>query len=213
MRSATTSPVTVLLMASVIGCGDGKTKTSADGDKTPDIIGLTAGVEAGQQWQGNLLKFCWCPPGRFTMGSPKNEKDRSVNEDQVSVTLTRGFWLGTYEVTQAQWNSVMKTRPWKGEDYVKEGDDYAASYISWEDAVKFCVELTKQDRLSGKLPAGWTYRLPTEAQWEYACRAGSKTQYGFGDDDSRLGNYGWYGGPCTPRSFARRRPPRSSRGS
>ncbi len=138
------------------------------------------------------MKFCWCPKGKFVMGSPKNEKDRYDDEDQVSVTLTRGFWLGTYEVTQAQWKSMMGTTPWAGKIYEKEGDDYAASYISWEDAMKFCVELMNQDRLSGKLPADWSYRLPTEAQWEYACRAGTKTRYSFGDNDSRLGDYAWY---------------------
>jgi len=157
-------------------------------------VEIFAGAKPGQAWDGNALKmkFCWCPPGRFTMGSPKNEEGRYSDEDQVSVTLTRGFWLGKYEVTQAQWKSVMKTTLWKGEIYVKEGDDYAATYISWEDAVKYCAELTKQDRLSGKLPSGWEYRLPTESQWEYACRAGSKTRYGFGDDDTRLGDYAWY---------------------
>ncbi len=152
------------------------------------------GEKPGQEWSGNGLKmkFCWCPLGRFTMGSPKNEKDRYDDEDQVSVTLTRGFWLGRYEVTQSQWKSVMKTTPWKGEVFVNEGADFPATYVSWEDAVKFCSELTKQDRLSGKLLADWEYRLQTESQWEYACRAGSKARYGFGDDDTRLGDYGWY---------------------
>jgi len=207
MRSATTSLVAAFLMASVVGCGDGKTKTP-DGDdvgeKTPDslrkrpekaadVTDLTTAVTAGQEWDNGLkMRFCWCPAGKFAMGSPKNEKDRYDDEDQVSVTLTRGFWLGKYEVTQAQWKSVMKTTPWKGEYSVKEGADYAATYMSWEDAVKFCSEITKQDRLSGKLPAGWEYRLPTEAQWEYACRAGSRTRYSFGDDESRLGDYAWY---------------------
>jgi len=200
MRRATKTIVAAFIMASVVGCGDGKTKatadggktkTPADGEKTPGISDLFAGVAAGQQWDDNGLKmkFCWCPAGKFTMGSPKHGRG---GEAQVSVTLTRGFWLGKYEVTQAQWKSVMKTTPWKGDKYVKEGDDYAASHISWEDAVKFCAELTKQDRLSGKLPSGWSYRLPTEAQWEYACRADSKTRYSFGDDDSLLGDYAWY---------------------
>jgi len=158
-------------------------------------VEIFAGTKAGQAWSGNglTMKFCWCPAGRFTMGSPKNEKYRDDDEDQVSVTLSRGFWLGKYEVTQGEWEKLMKTTPWAGKTYVKEGGDYAASYISWEDAVKFCVTLTKQDRLSGKLPAGWSYRLPTEAQWEYACRAGTRTRYSFGDDASGLGDYGWYG--------------------
>ena len=87
------------------------------------------------------------------------------------MTLSRGFWLGKYEVTQSEWKSVMGMQPWKGKSYVKEGSDYAATYVSWEDVTKFCVKLTKKERSAGRLPAGWAYRLPTGAQWEYACRA------------------------------------------
>ncbi len=116
------------------------------------------------------------------MGSPKDDKERSSTEDQVQVTLTTGFWLGQYEVTQAEWRRIMQTAPWSGQDSVKEGDEYSASYISWGGATIFCEKLTKQERAAGRLPAEWEYTLPTEAQWEYACRAGTTFRFSFGDD-------------------------------
>ena len=140
------------------------------------------------------MKFCWCPPGEFTMGSPREEPDRATDgsEDQVQVKLSKGFRLGKYEVTQAQWKRVMDSQPWSGKGYVKEGDDCPASYVSWEDATKFCEELTRQERAAGRLPADWEYRLPTEAQWEYACRAGGTKRFHFGDDESELRAYAWF---------------------
>jgi len=104
--------------------------------------------------------------------------------DSPSVTLTRSFHLGRTEVTQGQWKAVMGTTPWKGKEFVKEGDDYAATYVSWEDAVEFCRKLSAKE--------GVEYRLPTEAEWEYACRAGTTTAWSFGDDESQLGEYAWY---------------------
>ena len=180
--------VLACLTLAVALAANGKTMAQAPAGKS------FVGVKSGQEWNDNSLKmkFCWCMPGKFTMGSPKEEKESWGNEDQVSVTLTRGFWLGKYEATQAQWKAVIGTQPWAGKRYVKEGDDYPVTYVSWEDAVKFCAELTKKDRLSGKLPVNWEYQLPTEAQWEYACRAGSKTRFSFGDEDSRLGDYAWF---------------------
>jgi formylglycine-generating enzyme required for sulfatase activity len=147
-------------------------------------------------------KLVWIPPGDFTMGSPKNEEDRlekeqNDNEGQVQVTLTKGFWLGQHETTQAEWQRVMQTTPWtpwSGNGNVKAGDDYPASYVSWDDAMKFCEKLTETERSAGRLPAGWKYTLPTEAQWEYACRAGTTTRFSFGDDQSDLNHYGWWGG-------------------
>jgi formylglycine-generating enzyme required for sulfatase activity len=126
------------------------------------------------------------------MGSPKNEKERRDNENQVQVTLTKGFWLGQHEVTQAEWQRVMQTTPWRGNNYVKVGEEYPATYVSWDDAIKFCQKLTEQERAANRLPRGWKYTLPTEAQWEYACRAGTKSQFSFGDDDSNLGDYAWF---------------------
>ena len=144
------------------------------------------------------MELVLIPPGEFTMGSPKSEKDRDKDEDQVSVTLTKGFWLGKYEVTQGQWKQVMGTTPWKEngkvKDYVKEGDDYPATYLRWDDAVKFLDKFTRQERAAGRLPAGQKYTLPTEAQWEHACRAGSKTttRFSFGNDESALNDYAWF---------------------
>ena len=126
------------------------------------------------------------------MGSPATEADRVGNEDQVDVTLTQGFWLGKYEVTQREYRDVMGSEPWKGKTEVKEGDQIAATYVNWDDAVAFCGKLTASERVSDRLPADWKYTLPTEAQWEYACRAGTTTAYSFGDSGSALGQYGWF---------------------
>ena len=124
------------------------------------------------------------PAGEFVMGSPKTESGRRNVEVQHPVTLTKPFLLGVHEVTQGQWQAVMGTTPWKGKQYVKEGDDYPATYVSWNDAVEFCRKLSEKE--------GLEYRLPTEAEWEYACRAGTTTAYSFGDDASELGEYAWY---------------------
>jgi formylglycine-generating enzyme required for sulfatase activity len=154
--------------------------------------GTFAGTRAGQLRDANGLKLVWIPPGDFTMGSPKDEKDRSDDEGPVNVKLTRGFWLGQHEVTQAEWQRVMQTTPWSSKDHVKEGDDYPATYLSWDDAMKYCEKLTEQERSARRLPPGWRYTLPTEAQWEYACRAGSRSRFSFGDDESELGEYAWF---------------------
>jgi uncharacterized protein (TIGR02996 family) len=131
-------------------------------------------------------------PGEFVMGSPEDEEGRLDSENQVEVRLTQGFWLGKYTVTQAEWEQVMGTRPWEGEGYVREAPDGPATCVSWEDAMNFCRKLTEQERQSGRLPDQLRYTLPTEAQREYACRAGTTTAYSFGDDDSQLGDYAWF---------------------
>jgi len=131
------------------------------------------------------MKLALIPAGEFMMGSPESEEGRNGDEGpQHRVRITRAFYLGTTEVTQGQWESVMGTKPWSGKFYVKEGSDYAATYVGWEDAVKFCRKLSAKE--------GKEYRLPTEAEWEYACRAGTTTAYHFGADASRLGDYAWY---------------------
>jgi formylglycine-generating enzyme required for sulfatase activity len=153
-----------------------------------------AGTQASQPRDDNILKtkLVWIQPGEFTMGSPKDEKDRRKDEDQVHVTLTKGFWLGQHEVTQSEWQHVMQTTPWRSANNVKEGNDIPATYVSWDDAMKFCETLTNQEHIASRLPQGWKYTLPTEAQWEYAGRAGAKSRFSFGDDESELGNNAWF---------------------
>jgi formylglycine-generating enzyme required for sulfatase activity len=160
-----------------------------------------AGTKAGQQIADNVLltSLVWVPPGTFLMGSPPTEPGHRANEGPVEVTLTAGFWLGKYEVTQSEWENMMHTTPWRGKKDVLEGDNYPASCISWDDAMKFCERLTRYERGEGRLPAGWKYTLPTEAQWEYACRAGTTTAFSFGDDAALIGDYGWYDGNTVRR--------------
>ena len=133
------------------------------------------------------------PAGKFTMGSPEDEKDHQEDEAQVSVTLTKPFGLGKTEVTQGQWKSVMGTEPWKGQQLVQADKDCPATFVSYFDAVEFCEKLTDLERKSGKLKANEEYRLPSEAQWEYACRAGTTTAFSFGDE-SKLSSHAWWGG-------------------
>ncbi len=158
------------------------------------------GTEAGDLWSENSLKmaFRWCPAGAFLMGSPEDERLRGSGELQHRVGLTRGFWLGQYEVTQSEYESVMGTNPSyfssssKGSSQVADQDTsvFPVESVSWEDAVAFCRKLTEQDRRTGTLPLGWEYRLPTEAQWEYACRAGTSTATSFGSSlSSRQANF------------------------
>ena len=134
------------------------------------------------------------PAGRFTMGSPKSEMDHQDAEAQVAVTLTKPFELSKTEVTQGQWKSVMDTEPWNGQGNVQADKDCPATFVSYFDAVEFCEKLTELERESGKLKANEEYRLPTEAEWEYACRAGTTTTFSFGDDESKLGKYAWFDG-------------------
>lgn len=141
----------------------------------------------------NQMKMVLIPPGTFRMGAPDTDSMAYRNEKpQQSVTLTQPFLIGQMEVTQGQWQAVMGTTPWKSKAYIKEGPNFPATNMSWNDAMSFCRKLTLRDRQAGGLLPGWTYTLPTEAQWEYACRAGTTTKFSFGDSESDLGNYAWY---------------------
>jgi sulfatase modifying factor 1 len=124
------------------------------------------------------------PAGTFTMGSPEGEPDRDSAEHQHPVTISKSFYMQTTEVTQGQWKAVMATEPWKGKSLVKEGPNNAATYVSWDDAIAYCKKLSEAEDK--------TYRLPTEAEWEYACRAGADTTWSFGNDEKVLGDYAWY---------------------
>jgi formylglycine-generating enzyme required for sulfatase activity len=130
------------------------------------------------------MKFNKIPAGTFTMGSPEGEEGRRDDEYQHKVTISKAFYMQTTEVTQGQWKAVMGTEPWKGKSNVKEGPNYAASYVNWDDAIAYCKKLSEKESV--------TYRLPTEAEWEYACRAGTTTTWSFGGDEKVLGDYAWY---------------------
>jgi len=131
------------------------------------------------------------PPGNFQMGTPTNELNRTpVELKPFSVTFTQGFWIGQFEVTQSEYQNVACTNP-----APLSGDlEYPAANVSWSNAVSYCELLTRRERQAGRLPAGYAYRLPTEAEWEYAARAGSTNRFGFGDDLSLLSAYAWFSG-------------------
>jgi formylglycine-generating enzyme len=139
------------------------------------------GSKAGDERAVADIKFCWCPPGTFTMGSPPDEPERRPGEDQVQVTLTRGFWMSKYEATQGQWKRLVGNMPGNLTAELPEGDDLPVGNVNFAETEKFCRKLTELGHQSGVLPKDWEFRLPTEAQWEYACRAGTTTATAFGD--------------------------------
>ncbi len=127
------------------------------------------------------MEFVLIQPGESDMGSPPNETGRFGNEGPVHhVTISEAFYLGKYEVTQKQWHEVMEYNP----SYFK-GDDLPVENVSWENVQEFIKMLNKKENTHN-------YRLPSEAEWEYATRAETTTRYSFGDDDSKLGEYAWY---------------------
>jgi uncharacterized protein (TIGR02996 family) len=130
---------------------------------------LEAGVQpVGPFWTNSIgMKFAWIPPGVFLMGSPETELERYENERQHRVRLTKGLWLGVHPVTQEQWLAVMRTNPGG-----PEGKDLPVDEVSWYDCQAFCAALHPRD--------GRRYGLPMEAEWEYACRAGTTTPFHFG---------------------------------
>ena len=140
----------------------------------------------------DTLDLLWVEPGTFMMGSPKDEPLRHPFENQHRVTLTKGFYLGKFEVTQAQYKWVMGSIPSQYiEDGYKQGEDIPVGGVSWNDAIVFCKKLSTIERKAGRLPEGMSFQLPTEAEWEYACRAGTTTTYWWGNDaDVNKANYG-----------------------
>ena len=139
------------------------------------------GRAAGEPRIVDAIDLCWCPPGRFVMGSPRSEPERRPGEDQVEVTLTRGFWMAKYETTQGLWQRVAGALPGPLTKELPAGDDLPVGNVNFAETEDFCRRLTERSRKSGELPDDWEFRLPTEAQWEYACRAGTTTATSFGD--------------------------------
>jgi uncharacterized protein (TIGR02996 family) len=131
---------------------------------------LAAGVKpVGPFWTNTIgMKFAWVPAGTYWMGSPEAENDRYDDEAQHRVTLTKGIYVGVHAVTQACWQAIMGNNPSH-----HQGDDFPVEQVSWEDCQEFLGKLSKRE--------GQAYRLPTEAEWEYACRAGTTTPFYFGE--------------------------------
>jgi formylglycine-generating enzyme required for sulfatase activity len=124
----------------------------------------------------------WIPPGTFVMGSPTSEAERFSDETQHTVTLTKGFYMGKYAVTQGDYLALIGSNP----SYFTPANGYSQDLsrpveeVSWYDATNHCAHLTQQEQGAGRLPAGWVYRLPTESEREYACRAGTTTAFHYG---------------------------------
>ena len=160
--------VTALMLTAHVA-NAGASAQNAAARKTGDVKTITLPG-------GATMEMIWCAPGSFTMGSPITEAGRFDDETQHTVTITRGFWLGKYEVTQRQWESVMHSNLSRF-----KGPDNPIENISWHD----CMMFVRRVKSETKLPV----RLPTEAEWEYACRAGSESAI---SGNGKLPDMAWY---------------------
>ncbi|MBT5598224.1 MAG: SUMF1/EgtB/PvdO family nonheme iron enzyme, partial [Planctomycetaceae bacterium] len=171
-------------VTTALGKGDWKAVLALDPDNREGLRLRTAAPISNSI--GMTLKFT--PAGTFLMGSPIDEPDRYGGEHQHTVEISKAYYMQTTAVTQFQWKAIMGTDPWMGwfleKSWVSAGSLYPATYVSWDNAVAYCEKLSERE--------GKTYRLPTEAEWEYACRAGTETRWSFGDDEKVLGDYAWY---------------------
>ena len=167
--------------------------------KQPESQAVTVGESVTSSVETDVelaMSMVWCPAGTFTMGSPSSELGRESDETLHSVTISHGFWIGKYEVTQAQYRVVMGSN-----SSSFKGDNLPVEEVAWYDAMEFCQKLTEIERATGRLPENYAYTLPTEAQWEYACRAGTTTALNSGknvttaEDEGicdNLDEVGWY---------------------
>jgi formylglycine-generating enzyme required for sulfatase activity len=131
------------------------------------------------------LKLVLIPAGKFLMGSPASVKDRFKGEDQHEVTISKSYYMGVTHVTVDQYAGFVKDTGQKhDEPSFKQTGDHPAVNVSWHDAQAFCQWLSKKTNKA--------VTLPTEAQWEYACRAKSKTRFSFGDKNNNMGDYSWF---------------------
>ena len=183
-----------LLMSAASGCGSSlpdlssvKKQMSAEQLEVAEPVANSVGI--------SLIPI---PAGEFLMGTAESKvvdgKKKTKKKEappgsegehpQHKVLITKPFFIGMCEVTQTQYEKVMGETPWKGQPLTTEGENVAASYISWDNAVEFCGKLSKLENA--------VYRLPTEAEWEYACRSGTATTYTFGDDVFLLDQHAWF---------------------
>lgn len=168
----------VLLLAGGYPAWDGKESVADYAKKAGLEPTLTLDLGGGVTWEGVLI-----PAGSFVMGSPpgeaKTEKESAI-EKQHKVTLTRPFYIAKVELTQAQYEKVMGANP-----SIAKGEKLPVHNVAWQDAQEFCVKLSSLTKR--------VVQLPTEAQWEYACRAGTTTAYHSGSTIDDLKKVGWFG--------------------
>jgi len=130
------------------------------------------------------MDMVWCWPGSFLMGSGEEEPFRDSDETLHEVELSRGFWIARHELTQEQWLKLMAENP----SVFRVSLKHPVENVSWHHALKFCKQLTRLEQRLGAIPSDWEYSLPSEAQWEYACRAGSGAPF----SAKKLGDTAWY---------------------
>jgi formylglycine-generating enzyme required for sulfatase activity len=163
---------------------------------------LSSGPGKAELWRADSVPrldtgpfegMVWIAPGEFMLGSPPEEMDRDLDEGPVTrVTITRGFWMAIHEVTQAEYMTIMGINPSQ-----HTGDTrHPVERVSWRDAMDYCARLVHIREAQGTLPPGYEYRLPTEAEWEYACRADTISRFSFGDDPQGriIEDYAWFTG-------------------
>ena len=171
----------LLLLVGAVGCGSKKVESPREAGQS-EVATIKKNMSPAQLKLGDPITnsigmvLVPIPTGEFQMGSQSEFRQ---------VKITKPFHLGVFEVTQSQYKKVMGKNP----SQIK-GANNPVEMVSWDDAIEFCRKLSA---VSEEKVAGRAYRLPTEAEWEYACRAGTKTAYSFGDDGSQLGAYAWYG--------------------
>lgn len=170
----------IILVVVVNGCGR-ESGTAPGQQEMMPAAGKELTVELGN---GVKLEMVLIPAGEFMMGSPGWEKGFDNEKPQHRVRITKPFYLGKYLVTQEQWEAVMDKNPSQF-----KGPKNPVEEVSWDDCQQFLGKLNAKSTAGGG-----KFQLPTEAQWEYACRAGSTTRYCFGDEESGLGEYAWYDG-------------------
>ena len=139
----------------------------------------------------NLLGLVWIAAGEFLMGSPYDEVGRGPDEGpQRQVVIPQGFWIGKCEVSQAEYEKVMGTNPSNS----NADPNLPVERVNWFEGMDYCGRLTRLAETAGWLPSGYAFRLPTEAEWEYCCRAGTTTPFSSGSDfsDARLGLFAWF---------------------